>query len=124
LEAPFWRVGLCFALRPAGVAFRGEVHIDDSCAAFAETAGDAGVGEELLEFLGADGGELDLAGVEFTEHFLEGVVVVLGHLGDAVVCGHVADFLGAVCVSLAFDGNLLAAATRHHDEAVALGDTA
>lgn len=86
--------------------------------------GDVGVGEELLEFLGADGGELDLAGVEFAEHFLEGVVVVLGHLGDAVVCGHVADFLGAVCVSLAFDGNLPAAATRHHDEAVALGDTA
>lgn len=85
--------------------------------------GDAGVCEELLEFLGADGGELQLAGVEFAEHLLEGVVVVLGHLGDAVVGGDVADLLGAIGVSLAFDGNLPSAAPGHHDEAVALGHT-
>ena len=86
--------------------------------------GNAGVGEQSLEFFCAHGGELDVTGVEFAEHLLERFVVALCESREFVIGGDVADFLRAICVVLIFDGHIPALATRHQHEPVAFRDAA
>ena len=57
--------------------------------------GDVAFGEEALEFFGGDGGELEVAGVEFAEELVERVFVGLREFCELVVGGDVAEFFGA-----------------------------